>query len=261
MQHETHAGEHVAGPIDPSKAGALLGWWRSAGVDTLVSETPRSWLAIDAYVQNSLPAFAVPQGGVPQSAVPAQPARAQTSQKPFAADSLADLLAQVRMEIPHAPIADGNPASGIMILGEAPSAEDLRTGRPFTGPAGVLLDQMLGAIGLDRTNCYISLLAPRRHIPGPPPPEAIAADLELTRAHIRLAAPRLLLLLGTAASQTLTGSSESMSALRGHWQIHQTGSGEIPALPTFNPAYLFQKPAAKRDVWSDLLAFKRRMHA
>ena len=191
----------------------------------------------------------------------ARPAPAIATPKPFVADSLDGLLAQVRREIPNAPIADGNPASGIMIMGESPSVEDLRTGRPFTGPAGMLLDQMLAAIGLDRGGCYISLLTPRRRIAGAPPPEAIAADLALTRAHIRLAAPRLLLLLGATPSQTLTGMPEAISALRGRWLAHDTGSEVIPALATFNPAYLLRRTEAKRDAWADLLAFKRRMQA
>jgi len=146
-----------------------------------------------------------------------------------------------------------------MIMGEAPSAEDLRSGRPFTGPAGLLLDQMLAAIGLDRTSCYISLLAPCRRIPGAPPPEAIIADLPLTEAHIRLAAPQLVLLLGAAATQALSGQTAAISALRGRWLDLPFGEKPIPALPTFNPAYLLRRPEAKREAWADLLEFKSRI--
>ncbi len=251
MQQIAPALEGAPDPIDRAEATDLLVWWRLAGVDTLVSDAPVSWLLPDAYVPASMASPIQPEPELLQPAVAT----------PIVAATLGELLADVRHSLPLAPIADGNPASGIMILGEAPSAEDLRTGRPFSGPAGVLLDAMLAAIGLDRTRCYISLIAPRRRIAGPPPPDAIAADLALTRAHIRLAAPRLLLLLGTTPTHTLTSGTDAISALRGRWLVHDTGDSAIPALPTFNPAYLLRRPDAKRKAWADLLAFKRRMNA
>jgi DNA polymerase len=146
-----------------------------------------------------------------------------------------------------------------MILGEAPSADDLRTGRPFSGPAGQFLDRMLAAIGLDRSGCRIALLCPRKPTPGTPSPDEIAADLALTRAHIRLAAPRHILLLGANPVQALTGNATPITRVRGSWLQVDAGAGPVPALATFNPAYLLRRPEEKARAWADLLALKHRL--
>lgn len=253
MQSETLGA--VTASLSTGEIAALLDWWKLAGVDTPVNQTPQSWFAPPADLPRPAPApaAAVSERVFRQSVLPAaQP-------DPFAAvASLAELRGLVD---PRAPFADGDPASGIMIMGEAPSADDLRTGRPFTGPAGLFLDRMLAAIGLDRSRCYIALLAARRRVPGAPPPEAIAEELPLARAHVRLAAPRLLLLLGGPAAQALTGDATPISRLRGRWLEVDTGAGRIPALATFNPAYLLRRPEDKALAWADLLAFRRRMLA
>lgn len=235
-----HAGE----------AAALIDWWKLAGVDVLVHDTPQPWFAPTELARAAVPARPVPAPAL-GAAAPVDP-YAQLR-------SLAELQSLVRAEAPGAPFADGNPASGLMIIGEAPSAEDLRTGKPFTGPAGLFLDRMLAAIGLDRTSCYIGLLAPRRRVPGPPPADAVEKELSLARAHIRLAAPRLLLLLGGTAAQALTGETTPITQLRGRWLEVDTGTARIPALATFNPAYLLRRPEDKARAWADLLAFRRRI--
>jgi uracil-DNA glycosylase len=229
---------------------AALAWWIDAGVDTLV-DAPRSWLRPAA--------AAVAQPITKQSAKPAAP--------PPVADDWAQFtdLAAFAAALPNAVLADGNPASGLMIVGEAPSAEDLRTRRPFTGPAGQLLDRMLAAIGRDRAGsdngAYISLLCPRRAIPGTPDADAIAHDLPLMRAHIRLAAPRVLLLLGGPASAAITGERGAISALRGRWFDLVVDGHAVPALAMFNPAYLLRQPLAKREAWADLRALQARLAA
>lgn len=236
------------GLSSPGDIAALLSWWKLAGVDTPVNETPQSWFAVPV-----APARPAP----PPVREGASPPAAASQVDPFAAvASLAELRALVD---PRAPFADGNPDSGLMVMGEAPSAEDLRSGRPFTGPAGLFLDRMLASIGLDRSRCYISLLCPRRRVPGPPPAEAVDQDLPLALAHIRLAAPRLLLLLGGTATQALTGTAAPISQLRGHWLEVDAGRARVPALATFNPAYLLRRPADKSLAWADLLAFRHRM--
>jgi DNA polymerase len=237
---------------------ALMEWWKLAGVDVAVGADATPWL-----------------GAEPVPAAAAETAAPAASRRPpaatFAVDPTADttdwggfttleaLRGHVLAETPNAPFADGDPASGLMLLGEAPSVEDLRSGRPFSGPAGIFLDRMLAAIGLDRSRTYISLLCPRRRVAGPPPPDAIAADLALTRAHIRLAAPRLILLLGANPVQALTGNDAAISRVRGNWLDVETGAGPIPALATFNPAYLLRRPEEKAKAWADLLALRRRL--
>ncbi len=242
------------GQLPPDDLVTILDWWRLSGVDTAVAEAPTPWFAPARLADAAAVAFAEP--------APARPKpRAAGGADPFEPASLADLLARIRAEAPGAPVADGNPQSGLMIIGEAPSAEDLRTGRPFTGPAGQLLDRMLAAIGLDRSSAYIALLCPRRRVPGPPPAEAIAAELPLARAHIRLVAPRCLLLLGKIPAQALVGTRSTIGEVRGQPLTVDAGAGPIPALATFNPAYLLRTPEAKALAWADLLALKARLRA
>ncbi|WP_199555664.1 uracil-DNA glycosylase [Sandaracinobacteroides hominis] len=234
---EGHSGSQVE---TPAAVAALLDWWKLSGVDTLVGDIPESWFVPEAAVPAAQPA-----------AIERRPAPARTDAY-ATAQTLDDLRAMVRK---GAPFADGNPQSGLWIVGEAPSAEDLRTGRPFTGPAGLLLDRMLAAIGLDRSRVYITLLCPERRVPGTPAPEDIAAAMPLLQAHLRLAPPRLMLLLGQNPVQALAGETIAISKIRGQWlQV-----GDAPALATFNPAYLLRRPEEKVNAWADLLAFRKRL--
>jgi DNA polymerase len=242
-------GEHSGDHDQPREAArALLDWWALAGADVSVADEAAPWFAPQVLAA---------------AAVPARPATAPARPSGFASiTSLSELARRVAAEVPGAPFADGDPASGLMILGESPSAEDLRTGRPFSGPAGQLLDRMLAAIGLDRTRTYVALLCPRKRNAGPPGPDDIAADLELTLAHVRLAAPRLLLLLGGNPTAALTGNSLPISRVRGQWLEVDPGDGRpLPALASFNPAYLLRRPEEKAKAWADLLALKHRMAA
>lgn len=244
-------------PFQPDDLAALLAWWQACGVDTCVADAPQSWFsAPPPQVRTAAPRIAE-QTAMAKS--PARPPMIAPDGEFSDVRSLDDLLEKLRAENPLVPIADGNPQSGVMLIGEGPSAEDLRTGRPFTGPAGRLLDRMLAAIGLDRTGCYIGLAAPRRAIPGPVPADSMADDLALTLAHIRLAAPRVLLLLGGPATHILTGDTTVISRQRGKWREVHIDNRAIPALPTYNPAYLLRRPEAKRETWDDLQAFRRRL--
>jgi DNA polymerase len=247
-----------ADALDAAGIAALLHWWKLAGVDTPTADEPRSWLqqAPEAPQPAPTPHRAPPERTFEQP-VPSAPVRPDPLWDSF--DTLEALEARVRADHPRAPFADGNPASGLMILGEAPSADDLRTGRPFSGPAGQFLDRMLAAIGLDRTGCRIALLCPRKPTPGAPSPDEIAADLALTRAHIRLAAPRHILLLGANPVQALTGNATPITRVRGSWLQVDAGAGPVPALATFNPAYLLRRPEEKARAWADLLALKHRL--
>ena len=232
---------------------ALASWWSLAGVDSLVRDTPESWLLSGA------PADEPPAAGeVPAATKPAarKSARAVAPAEDFGGiATLTELEALVRGQNPRAPFSDGVAASGVMLVGAGPAADDFTTGRPFSGPAGRLLDNMLRAIGLDRTSCYIALAAPRWGRPTPPPAEAYVADAALIAAQVRLAAPRLLLLLGAGAAESLAGETTPIGKLRGQW----LAAGGIPALATYNPGYLLRRPEDKALVWADLLAFKRRL--
>jgi DNA polymerase len=157
---------------------------------------------------------------------------------------------------------DGNPASQVMIIGEAPGAQEDRQGKPFVGPAGQLLDRMLAAIGLDREQVYITNLLYWRP-PGNrnPTPAEIASCLPFLERQIEVLQPKLLLLVGGMSAKTLLNRSEGILKLRGRWADyhHPRLKEPIPALPTLHPAYLLRQPAQKREAWRDLLSFAEAM--
>lgn len=153
--------------------------------------------------------------------------------------------------------ADGNPQARVMLVGEAPGADEDRLGLPFVGVSGQLLDRMMAAIGLDRTSFYITNVCFWR-----PPGNRKPTDLELAaqkpfvERHIELVAPKVLVLVGAAAAQGLLGTTEGITRLRGRWFQYQSGATSIPTIPIFHPAYLLRQPAQKRETWRDLLKLR-----
>lgn len=145
----------------------------------------------------------------------------------------------------------GNQAAPWMVVGEAPGAEEDARGEPFVGQAGQLLDAMLAALALTRErDVYITNVLKCRP-PGnrnPAPEEVAQCSGYLTR-QVALVNPRLLLLMGRFAAQTLLGTDASIASLRG--RVHKVGS--TPAIVTYHPAYLLRTPLDKARAWEDLL--------
>jgi DNA polymerase len=144
---------------------------------------------------------------------------------------------------------EGDSRARILFVGEGPGAEEDRTGRPFVGQAGQLLDRMIAAMGFDRSGVYIANVVKCRP-PGnrDPRDDEIAACSPFLDRQIELIRPEVIIALGRFAASRLTGTKKSMGALRGRWS-HYKG---VPLLPTFHPAYLLRNPKAKREVWQDL---------
>lgn len=230
------------------------------GADEAIADQPQNRLAA-----------APPAAPIPAQPIPAQPIAAPP---PAAAQSIASqaqtreelraLLAQfdacaLQRTATNLVFADGNPDSGLMLIGEAPGAEEDLSGLPFVGASGKLLDRMLASVGLDRSQYLITNLIPWRP-PGNRPPTdlEVAQCLPFLIRHIELVRPRHLVLLGALASQALTGKAEGIRKLRGHW----TGltfpglESPVPTLPMFHPAYLLRSPAAKREAWADMISLK-----
>ncbi|MBC4017162.1 uracil-DNA glycosylase [Siccirubricoccus deserti] len=158
--------------------------------------------------------------------------------------------------------ADGVPDSGLMLVGEAPGADEDRLGRPFVGVSGRLLDRMLASIRLSRErNFYITNILPFRPPGNRTPTDAeIALFLPFVLRHIALARPRQLVLLGGVAAKGLLRSKEGITRLRGRWhQVTIKEDETLPALATLHPAYLLRNPGAKRDAWADLLLLRSRL--
>ena len=156
--------------------------------------------------------------------------------------------------------SDGNPQSDLMLIGEAPGAEEDRQGKPFVGRSGQLLDKILAAIGLDRTSVYIANIIPWRppHNRVPTPAET-ALCLPMIARHISLIKPKLLVLLGSTAAKTILARKEGITRLRGTTHQYQNAflAQPIPAIATFHPAYLLRSPGQKREAWHDFLTIKQ----
>ena len=158
--------------------------------------------------------------------------------------------------------SDGDPAGRVMAVGEAPGAEEDRQGRPFSGRSGQLLDRMLGAIGLDRSQVYIANIVPWRP-PGnrTPTPQEVATCRPFIARQIELADPDVLICLGGPAAQSLLGAKEGIMRLRGRWHDYDTGRRTVRALPMLHPAYLLRNPAHKKLAWADLRALRKALDA
>ncbi len=156
--------------------------------------------------------------------------------------------------------SDGNPDSGLMLIGEGPGAEEDRAGRPFVGLSGQFLDRMLASIGLDRTALLITNLIPWRPPGNRNPTDAeVLTCLPFLLRHIALVRPRRLVLLGALATKAVLGETTGIRRLRGKWtQATIPGLDQrIPALPMLHPAYLLRTPSAKREAWADMLLLRR----
>ena len=143
----------------------------------------------------------------------------------------------------------GPSATPLMFVGEGPGEQEDRTGEPFVGRAGELLDKMIVAMGWARDSVYIANVVKCRPPENRnPQPDEIAACSPFLEAQIAAVRPRIIVALGRPASNLLLGNDAPISALRG--QFHPRG--DVQVMPTFHPAYLLRDPSKKREAWSDL---------
>ena len=150
----------------------------------------------------------------------------------------------------------GNPDAPLVFVGEAPGADEDRTGEPFVGAAGQLLTKMIEAMGLSRDEVYICNILKCRP-PGNrnPEPDEIAECEPFLKKQLASIRPRMIVALGKFAAQCLLRSDAPISRLRGTWKAYEG----IPLMPTYHPAFLLRTPSAKREVWSDLQEVMREL--
>ena len=167
--------------------------------------------------------------------------------------------------------ADGNPKAEIMLIGDAPAADEDRAGKPFVGAHGALLDKILGCIDLARDNedtakaVYITNVLNWRP-PGNRSPTAaeIEVSLPFIEKHIQLIQPKILVICGSFAAKALLGRSESISRLRKSWHdyVPQTKgmkAAPISAIVTYPPSSLITTPLQKKSVWADMLEIQEKL--
>jgi DNA polymerase len=233
------------------------------------------WGADEALDDCAVDRTAVPAAHVPAPAKPALGSRpAPVSRAQAVADSANTIEALRRAlagfsECPLAATAtnlvfsDGNPEAGLVLVGEAPGAEEDLAGRPFVGASGQLLDRMLGSVGLTRTrDLLITNLIPWRPPGNRPPTETeVNTCLPFLLRHLTLLRPRVIVTLGALSTRALTGRDEGIRRMRGRWQAIAVPDLPlpVPTLPMLHPAYLLRTPGAKKDAWTDLVTLRRRL--
>lgn len=235
---------------------SLLDWYAEMGVDVPKVAPPKP-------ARRTLPT------AKPKTA-PVQK-KSEIAQKPSAdlskVKTLDDLHAAMR-DFDAGPLGDaarqpvfarGNPAADLMVIGEAPGREEDIQGKPFTGPAGQLLDRMLAAIALSEDDFYVTNVVNWR-LPKNrnPTSEEIAICLPFLQRHIALAQPKALLLVGGISMTALTGLTGIMKN-HGQWQDIDVAGTSYPALPLYHPAFLLRRPELKKDAWRDLLSLREKL--
>jgi DNA polymerase len=278
----------MSDPTDRTSLLALLDFQAEAGVDLALDEAPRDRFADETArrqvkskaaaesapgearePRRSAPAaapVAPPRPGLSPAAAVAGDAADDARERARNAASLEELEAIVkgfegcalRVTAKQVAFADGAPGARVMLVGEAPGAEEDRIGKPFMGRSGQLLDRMLAAIGLDRTGVYIANIVPWRP-PGnrTPTPQEVAICRPFIERQIELAAPDILICLGGPAAQALLGVKEGITKTRGRWMTYRAGDREVRALATLHPAYLLRQPINKRFAWRDFRALRK----
>jgi DNA polymerase len=249
--------------MDLRHAESLLAFWADAGVDSLYAEGPCDRTA--ARPQARVTATAA-IGGDPPPAFDLEQAR-------MAAAAAADLNALaaaiaafegcglITQGARQAVCWRGSETAEVMIIGEAPGADEDAAGLPFIGRAGKLLDRMIAAAQLaDRVLITNTVFwrPPGNRTPTPEEQQACAPFLE--RA-ISLVAPKLILCVGAASARSVLKLTGGILALRGQWREWRAVDGDlaIPALATLHPAFLLRQPSAKKQAWTDFLAVRARL--
>jgi uracil-DNA glycosylase len=270
---------------DPAMALDLLAWQVEMGVTDALDEGPVDCFALSAADLAARPAPAPPVAPpvAPRVAPRVAPIPARAAAPPAEAadliaqatalaegagdlDALAQALAgfdgcELKRGARSCVFADGNPAARVMIVGEGPGREEDRSGLPFVGPAGQMLDRMFAAIDMGRAQpdpsraLYITNTVPWRP-PGnrTPTDDEIALMRPFLLRHIALADPAVLVLMGNAACQAMLGR-QGISRLRGTW-AQALGR---PVLPMFHPSALLNRPDWKREAWADLLSLQAKL--
>ncbi len=268
-------------------AAALL-WQLDHGIDMPLADTlytgavmPAAPAAFDVPVLAPLQERASIQQNTAPQMVATSDAQKAAVDRALAAQTLGDLRAaiaefdgiQIKRHATNLVFADGNPNAAVMVVGEAPGADEDAQGLPFVGVSGQLLDKMLLAIGLSRTaedptkSVYISNILNWRPPGNRTPTDAeIEISLPFIERHIALVRPRILVLSGGVAAKALLGTTQGITRLRGQWHDYTprvlpviSDAPVVQAMPMYHPSFLLRTPIKKREAWEDLQAVQERL--
>lgn len=260
------------------QAESILQWYIENGVDEVMSSTPVDRLA-SLPVEKTLPlrtglSSPTSSSGASANLSGTPEAKAEAFRLVGEVKTL-DVLKEVILKFEGLSLkktamnmvfSAGNPSASVMVIGDAPEAEDDRAGYPFSGEMGQLTDKMFGAIGLTRESLYLTNVLNWRP-PGNRSP--LSTEIELSvpfiRRHIELVNPKIIYLMGSVASKSILGSDLTIGKLRGKqhmvgWEIQQGDTDqkrfECSALVSYHPSFLLRSPLKKREAWDDLLLLK-----
>ena len=151
---------------------------------------------------------------------------------------------------------EGNPNADIMFIGEGPGRDEDLQGRPFVGASGQLLDRMIHAIGMERTEVYIAnVVKCRPPMNRNPEPDEAAACTPYLRNQFKLISPKIIVLLGKVACRYVLGDESPISRLRGNWILRKG----VWFMPTYHPSALLRAPEKKREAWEDFKMVKAKL--
>lgn len=164
-------------------------------------------------------------------------------------------LVPIDQDREHAVFGVGDPNADLIIIGEAPGADEDKQGEPFVGRAGKLLDKILEAINFERDDVYITnILKSRPPRNRDPKPEEVEAHLPILYKQIALIQPEIVLCVGKVAANTLLDRRSSLGSLRG--KEHDFYG--IPVMATYHPAALLRNSNWKRPTWEDMKLLRTR---
>jgi DNA polymerase len=253
--------------LDTPAAESLLAFWRDAGVDACFEDAPvdRTHVApppaVKAVTKATASVVALPVTGDAAAEARRLAAGADTLEAlgeaiaGFTGCPLKDMGAQ------QAVFARGAADAPLLIIGEAPGAEEDDQGQPFVGKAGRVLDRMLAEAGLKDRAFMTNTVFWRPPGNRPPSPAEQAACAPFVDRAFALLKPKAVLLLGATSARSVLGADESIMRLRGKWKDWRLAEGNVsaPAMTTFHPAFLISTPLAKKAAWADMLALAARL--
>ncbi|MCQ2735475.1 MAG: uracil-DNA glycosylase [Alphaproteobacteria bacterium] len=258
----------------------ILSWYITAGIETICGDEPYNALQKNETSENVGQTINMPKTVENIGKTNVRPATTLLAQENSAAcanakelctkaQTLEDLKAimenftgcSLKFSANSTVFGSGNPQAEIMLIGEAPGADEDRMGEPFVGRSGQLLNKMLAAISVKREDCYITNVLPWRPPGNRTPTDAeTAVCLPFLHRQIELIKPKIIFLLGASAANAVLGKADSISDMRGHFIEYTLPNGDsIPTLAGYHPAFLLRSPAQKAKAWSDLMRLQRKL--
>ena len=247
----------------------ILEWYLTAGVDETCGEVPFALAepaAVSAAVRPAENSARPATTELAQATINACQSARELCQKAETLEELKKMVEEfdgcaLKLTANKTVFGYGSGTARLLLIGEAPGADEDRSGIPFVGRSGQLLEKMLKAIGFDRNECFITNVLPWRPPGNRTPTEGeIAVCLPFLKRQIDLVSPEVIMILGGSAANALLDNGEPISRMRGKWlEYKKSDGGKVPVLASFHPAYLLRNSGQKAKAWVDMLRMKQKL--